>query len=111
MGTDGFVGINRTTPTEQLDVDGNVLFSGTVTAGGVLLTSDARLKTNIVAIENSLETIQQLNPVYYNKKQALDSNNSRKEFGFIAQEVQEILPQLVKQTTGKDKILKLLLLI
>lgn len=106
-GTNGFVALNKTTaPTAQLDVDGSGIFSGTVTANGAVLTSDLRLKKDIVAIENSLETVQQLNPVYYSKKERIDSNDyNRKEFGFIAQELQKVLPQLVIKTKRDDKVL------
>lgn len=105
-GDDGFVGINRLNPAERLDVDGNGLFSGTVTSSAGLLTSDARLKKDIVTIENSIATLQQLNPVFYSKKQSIDSNDySRKEYGFIAQELQKVLPELVVQTTREDKVL------
>lgn len=105
-GNDGFVGINRANPTERLHVIGNGLFSGTVTAGGVVLTSDARLKTDIVPIKNGMETLKQLNPVFYSKKETMESTDyNRKEYGFIAQELQKILPELVKQTTRDDKAL------
>lgn len=105
-GDDGFIGVNKLNPTERLDVVGNGQFTGTVTASGSTLTSDARLKKDIVAIENSLETVQQLNPVFYSKKEHLDSNDyNRKEFGFIAQELQKVLPQLVTQTSREDKLL------
>lgn len=105
-GSNGFVGINRTNPTQRLDVQGNGLFSGTVTSSAGLLTSDMRLKKDIVTIENSVETLLQLNPVYYSKKESIDSKEyNRKEYGFIAQELQKILPELVIQTTREDKVL------
>lgn len=38
------LGINTINPSERLDVVGNIRAIGTVSAGGVVLTSDARLK-------------------------------------------------------------------
>jgi hypothetical protein len=49
-----------------------------------------------------MKTLNLLSPVSYDKKVSLaDSAYEKHEFGFIAQEVQKILPQLV--TEGKDK--------
>jgi hypothetical protein len=58
--------------------------------------SDKRFKTNVEPIHNSLSKIINLNGVYYNYIE-----NDRFEFpkgktiGFIAQEVEKILPELV----------------
>jgi hypothetical protein len=89
-----------------LSVTGNVYVDGTVSSAGTVLTSDIRLKNNILPIKNSLHLINQLNPVSYNKKISLSSNDySIKENGFIAQELQKILPDLVHESIDKDKLL------
>jgi hypothetical protein len=47
-----------------------------------------------------------LNPVHYNKKNSIESSDYAKtENGFIAQELQKVLPYLVSQGTDQDKIL------
>ncbi len=51
----GNIGIGTTAPTEKLHVQGNILSSGTITAG-----SDIKLKTNIQTIPNALNKILQL---------------------------------------------------
>jgi len=80
--------------------------SGTVNSNGIVLTSDKRLKTNIIPIQNGVETIMKLNPVHYDKKNALNSNEYTKtENGFIAQEIQKVLPFVVIESTDKDKLL------
>ena len=80
--------------------------SGTIWSNGSQLTSDARLKSNIQPISNSLGLIMKLNPVHYNKKNSIESTNYAKtENGFIAQELQKVLPYLVIEGTDKDKIL------
>jgi len=81
-------------------------FNGTVSSSGNNLTSDLRLKSNISPLANSLATILQLNPVHYLKKSNLKSTNfEMEENGFIAQEIQKVLPFIVKEGTDKDKIL------
>jgi cytidyltransferase-like protein len=80
----------------------HVYTSGAVTAFSFTPTSDLRLKSNIVPLANSLATVMQLNPVHYMKKGSLASTAyTREENGFIAQEIQKILPFVV--TEGKDE--------
>ena len=75
---------------------GSATFSGDVIAN----TSDKRLKTNIVNIDSPLEKISKINGVYFNwnelAKELTDKNTEIREVGFIAQEVQEILPEIIK---------------
>ena len=71
--------------------NGNYLFSGTN-------LSDIRLKENIESITlTASEKIALLNPCSYNMKDDL----SVTRYGFIAQEVQNILPDLIRG--GSDK--------
>jgi hypothetical protein len=85
---------------------GNLYVDGMVSSAGVALTSDIRLKKNISHLENSLSIIQKLNPVSYNKKKSIYGDDySIKENGFIAQELQKILPDLVHVSEDKDKLL------
>jgi hypothetical protein len=71
-------------------------FVGDVTAN----TSDMRLKTNIKNIDLPLEKISKINGVYFNwnekAKELADKNTEIREVGFIAQEVQSILPEIIK---------------
>ena len=80
--------------------------SGTIWSNGTQLTSDVRLKTNIQPLQNSLDVIMKLNPVHYDKKNSIESTDYNKsENGFIAQEIQKVLPFVVNEGTDKDKIL------
>jgi hypothetical protein len=80
--------------------------SGTIWSNGTQLSSDLRLKTNIQPLHNSMDLIMKLNPVHYNKKNSIESSDYTKtENGFIAQELQKVLPYLVSEGTDKDKIL------
>ncbi|MBL7960007.1 tail fiber domain-containing protein [bacterium] len=100
----GDVGINTEIPTTSLDVNGvtriRSIISGSVwgalyyTTDGTLSssTSDIRLKENITPLEGSLNKVQRLQGVNFSWKN--DPSHSRK-IGFIAQDVEKILPELV----------------
>jgi hypothetical protein len=59
-------------------------------------TSDQRFKQNIQSIQNPINLINQLNPVSYDwiHKQTLSKNHQ--EIGFLAQELEKIIPHVVK---------------
>jgi hypothetical protein len=103
--TGGNVGIGVNNPSQALQVVGNIVASGTVTATSFPTSSDARLKSNVVGINNGLSKIMQLNPVNYDKKISLDGAATLNENGFIAQELQKIMPELVSESKDKDKLL------
>ena len=68
-------------------------------SGGVWQNSDLNLKENVRNIPNALDVIEQLEGVTYNyrKDVAPEKNlNDRQAFGFIAQEVEKILPSIVQ---------------
>ena len=56
-------------------------------------TSDINLKENVETITNALGTVQKLRGVTYNWKE-----NGQKSMGVIAQELEEVLPELVSTT-------------
>lgn len=64
------------------------------TSGAWAYSSDVRLKKNIQPLDNSLECILKLNPVRYDWKSDPDSKNGT-QIGFIAQELERYLPELV----------------
>jgi hypothetical protein len=99
-----------------VETNGNVkinnLGTGSVFSNGGVLTntnpSDERLKENIDDLEYGLTEILQLRPVSYNWIN--DSANQGKQFGFIAQEVQEIMPDLINEftiTDDKEEVVRL----
>lgn len=76
--------------------------------------SDSKLKKEIETEKNALGIIQQLNPVNYYFNQEDNkwiTLNSRKQHGFISQEVENVLPELVQEVThpvkDKNKIVRL----
>jgi len=98
------MGINTDSPTQNLDVNGNARFrsigsgaySGVVNrmADGTLTTatSDIRLKENITTLNNGLHKVLQLRGVNFTWKSEPQMGT---RIGFIAQEVEEIIPELV----------------
>jgi hypothetical protein len=85
----GNVGIGDTTPSYKLDVAGTIRATGDVIA-----YSDARVKDNVVTIENALDKVTQLRGVSYNRNDVEDKTT---KIGVIAQEVLEVLPEVVQQ--------------
>jgi len=81
----------------SFDVDGNI------TAYTSAFTSDAKFKDNVNTIDNALDTVSRLRGVSFtwNEHSKLDGKN---DIGLIAQEVQQVLPDLVREsaTLGTD---------
>lgn len=84
------------TLTNGYATSGNIYALGEVTAYSA---SDIRLKENINSIVSALPTIDRLNPVTYNWNSTAKELNNMKtddlEYGLIAQELEDILPELV----------------
>ena len=68
----------------------DITASGTVQAGNFDSTSDVRLKTNIQPIDDPIAKVIQIEGVSFNWKK-----DNRPALGVIADQVQEILPELV----------------
>jgi len=95
-GITGIINGNPTTPIERAGY-----FNGDIEGVTFGVISDQMFKLNISEIESALETINKLSPKTY----FMDTINhlefafgSKKQYGFIAQEVETILPELVNQS-------------
>lgn len=76
--------------------------NGTGLINGMNLTSDSRFKTDVKPIEKTDEIISKLNPVVYKFKTEEFKNRNFPEgntYGFIAQELKEVLPYTVTEET------------
>ena len=83
------IGVNSGTSKVILDsVDVQI-------TNGFTTTSDIRLKENFEPMSNALELVSQLNGLYYTWKKDAGTDKPRK-LGFIAQEVEKVIPELVK---------------
>jgi hypothetical protein len=118
---DGFVGIGTSSPSQTLDVMGDI------GCNNIHISSDVRLKSNIQLINSvQVNKLYQLQGKTYNKKLDLqliplngvidtlkrktiqgqntrmqsNANVSRPEFGYIAQDIQQLFPELVSGDTS-----------
>jgi hypothetical protein len=92
----GFIGMGNADPTVRLQVNGDII------ANSIAGSSDIRYKTNIRTVENALDKVKSLRGVYFNWDQKAFPNkefSDKTEIGFIAQEVEKVLPEVVT----KDK--------
>lgn len=84
--------------TENLDpnnISGNLSVSGSITAGGdVTAYSDARIKTEVKTVEDALDKVLALRGVTYKRTDIEDKST---KIGVIAQEVKEVLPEVVSE--------------
>lgn len=96
LGVGEFVAPNgsRFNPLERLHVIGNIVATGTITHS----YSDKRLKIFTSNIHNSLDIINNLNGYYYSPNEiAINAGfENEKQIGLSAQEVQKVLPEIVK---------------
>lgn len=69
--------------------------------GNLTYTSDENLKENIVNVDNALAIIGKLEPKSYNFKggHQFGPSSNQKQYGFLAQQVENILPDIVKNVT------------
>jgi hypothetical protein len=75
-----------------LRVCGSALITGNITSNGSFIYSDSRLKSNITALTGSLNKILSLNGYSY-----ILNSNKNKSIGVIAQEVEQVFPDLVHE--------------
>ena len=83
---------------------GNI-YAGTVYASGQQLTSDRRAKRNIRSLENSRQYLLSLKPVRFDFNREVipvEEDHATDKIGFIAQEVEPVLPELVHYDTLSD---------
>jgi len=91
----GRIGINGASNIDhRLYVTGSIYASDNITA-----YSDVRAKENIVTIDSPLDKIMKMRGVYYTRK---DIPGPR-QVGVIAQEVEEVLPEVVMTETTEEK--------
>lgn len=64
--------------------------------------SDIKLKSNIMSITDGLNKVMRLKGVQYNFKN--DSTDMNKNIGFIAQELEEVVPEAISESHGYKMI-------
>jgi len=126
IASNGYVGIGTVNPYYELEVQGQGYFSshlyahclgigtpapaanGVIRAAGDIIayySSDKRLKDNIVKIEKPLEKLDKINGYEFdwNNKQELYKGH---DIGVVAQEVEQVYPELVETRKSGYKAVK-----
>jgi len=82
--------------------NGAIIIAGGLTQNGS--PSDIKYKENIKTISNGIDKIQKLNPVEFDWNDKSDAHKigKKEDAGFIAQEVQKVLPNLVNENVDGD---------
>ena len=81
---------------DNFKFENGININGICASSGQVISSDKRLKTNIKSITNKdLENIMSLLPVSFKWKKDIKNNIHKHVFGFIAQDVQKLYPDLV----------------
>lgn len=75
----------------QLSMNGNGIFND------VYIRSDERLKSNFSKIENALDKVDLLDGMVYDKANHIGGEETTREAGLVAQQLQEVLPEAVKK--------------
>jgi hypothetical protein len=99
LGVTGIAAIGSSVSNVQLRVN------GIIEATNFDATSDRRLKHNIVDIsqKNALENIKKLNPVTYQYKH---KHCDQQKYGFIAQEIGNVLPHVVYESENYNILIQ-----
>lgn len=95
------ISIGQSVATTSTPTFGNLTINGTITATGDITayyTSDRRHKNNIQTISNAVLKVKQLNGVTWEWNDDVNEvTKSTPKTGLIAQEVQQVLPQVVTE--------------
>ena len=81
------VGVGTTVPSSTLQV------SGTITCSDINSTSDIKLKEDIHSIKDPLDKVMKISGVGFRWKE-----NKDEAIGVIAQDIEEIIPEVVKNS-------------
>jgi len=87
------VGVGTTIPSSALQV------TGTITCIDINSTSDVRLKENIHSIDNALDKVNSISGITFDWIE-----NKQSSAGVIAQEVEQILPEIVHENEGNKTV-------
>jgi hypothetical protein len=82
------------------------VFGSALASGGSWVNSDKKLKTDVKTINDPLTKIKELEPKCYvyskDPKYAFLNLPEEKQFGFMAQDIEKILPEVVRKSTFID---------
>jgi hypothetical protein len=93
--SNGTIYVRNNSNTANITLTGS---TGDVTAIQFTTSSSKRFKTKIKKLNKGIDAIKDLNPVSFVRK----DNRDKKEIGFIAEEMNDILPEVVKKDANND---------
>ena len=94
----GIGNFSSSDPGYKLQVNGTGYFQNNLTVAGTLTeTSSIRYKTDVIDLDYGLNEILSMRPVQYKKKSTGDI-----EVGLIAEEIHEIVPEIVKYNQDNE---------
>jgi hypothetical protein len=89
-------GSNTSAEYAAVYANGNIVYTGELTQ-----TSDARLKENVKSLGGAVDKLMQIDAKSYTYKQSGEMANMNlakgTQFGFIAQDVEQVMPELVSE--------------
>jgi hypothetical protein len=91
------MGIGSSTTSSSYVVYANGAIYAT---GNICVYSDIRKKENIETIDNALDKVNKMRGVYYNR---IDDEKKKKQTGVIAQEMEQVLPEVVTYASDVDE--------
>jgi cytoskeletal protein CcmA (bactofilin family) len=74
----------------KMDASGNLILNG-----DIFIYSDERIKENVTTITSALDKVNELSGITYNI-----INKPRRQIGVVAQEVEKVLPEVIKEEEG-----------
>jgi hypothetical protein len=89
------IGSSTTSSSYSLYVTGSIY-----STADVIAYSDKRAKENIVTVDSAIEKVNKLRGVYYTPKEGDDKS---RKVGVIAQEILEVLPEVVTHDKENDR--------
>jgi hypothetical protein len=85
-----------------------VMFNGDTTvsndltvSGNVVISSDARLKANIISLGSTLAKLLQIDGKKYTMKK---DENKKQKIGVLAQDIEKVFPELVSESNGVKSV-------
>ena len=97
--------------TTNIGISGSLVVTGDVDGNSFNTTSDKKLKTNLVRIENALDKIEKLNGYTFDWLEEYSEDRTR-QIGMVADEVYEVQPELISHRnivlSNKEEKIKLL---
>jgi hypothetical protein len=94
---DKYLAVGDCSATHAITLPDTSDASGKVKANAFLSYSSIRFKKNVQPLESPMDTLNKLNGVSYDWK-----DTGKKDYGFIAEEVGKVLPEIVEWSTDSE---------